>query len=167
MYFGVPSWHVKASCENGFCFSGKNRDWVWMFQVRTDTAVKSQLRVALVIVCVLIDVFWEYLVAWKSWPWKRLLLLKPKQELLGLDLSSLYVTAVKSQLSSHSCCIWVIVRCWGKSSMVRVWMHWYAFLFLYIAQIIAKCHSFPNMYDMLYAKVDRFARKTYLVQKNT
>ena len=43
-------------------------------------------------------------------------------------------------------------------------MHWNAFL---IAQIIAKCHSFPNMYDMLWAKVDRLAGKTYFVQKNT
>ena len=33
--------------------------------------------------------------------------------------------------------------------------------------IIAKCHTFPNMYDMLQAKVDRLAGKTYLVQKNT
>ena len=41
-------------------------------------------------------------------------------------------------------------------------MHWNAFL---IAQIIAKCHSFPNMYDMLQAKVDRLAGKTYFVQK--
>ena len=49
--------------------------------------------------------------------------------------------------------IFSILRCWGKS---KVWfasknltpcrMHWNAFL---IAQIIAKCHSFPNMYGML------------------
>ena len=32
------------------------------------------------------------------------------------------------------------------------------------SQIIAKCYSFPNMYEMLNAKVDRFAGKTYLVQ---
>ena len=38
---------------------------------------------------------------------------------------------------------------------------------LLIGQIIAKCHSFPNVYDMLKAKVDRLAGKTYLVQKNT
>ena len=36
-----------------------------------------------------------------------------------------------------------------------------------IGQIIAKCHSFPNMYVMLQAKVARLAGKTYLVQKNT
>ena len=41
-------------------------------------------------------------------------------------------------------------------------MHWNDFL---IGQVIAECHSFPNMYDMLKAKVDRLAGKTYFVQK--
>ena len=36
-----------------------------------------------------------------------------------------------------------------------------------IGQIIAECHSFPNMYDMLWAKVDRLVGKTYLVKKKT
>ena len=36
---------------------------------------------------------------------------------------------------------------------------------LLIDQIIAKCHSFPNIYDMLSAKVKRLGEKTYLVQK--
>ena len=34
-----------------------------------------------------------------------------------------------------------------------------------IAKIIAKCHSFPNMYDMLKAKVDRLAGKMGLEKK--
>ena len=45
---------------------------------------------------------------------------------------------------------------------LRMHLNW-----VQIAQIIAKCHSFPNMYDMLEAKVDRLAGKTYFVQKNT
>ena len=69
------------------------------------------------------------------------------------------------------------LKCYDSFSDVgesRVWfasknltpctMHRNAFL---IAQIIAKCHSFPNLYDMLKAKVDRLAGKNYFVQKNT
>ena len=36
-----------------------------------------------------------------------------------------------------------------------------------IGQIIAECHSFPDMYDMLKPKVDPLAGETYFVQKNT
>ena len=57
------------------------------------------------------------------------------------------------------------IRVWFASKILTPCRtHWNAFL---IAQIIAKCHSFPNMYGMLLAKVDRLAGKTYFVQKNT
>ena len=36
--------------------------------------------------------------------------------------------------------------CFASKKLTPCRMHWNAFL---IAQIIAKCHSFPNMYDML------------------
>ena len=70
MCFGNTSWLERADRENVFCFSGPSRNWwAWIFQVRTVTAVKSQLRVAYEIVwllvnrCVLAQNFWEYLVA--------------------------------------------------------------------------------------------------------
>ena len=53
-------------------------------------------------------------------------------------------------------------RVWFASkNLTPCRMHWNAVL---IAQIIAKCHSFPNMYDMLWAMG---YGKTYFVQKNT
>ena len=56
-------------------------------------------------------------------------------------------------------------RVWFPSkNLTPCRLHSNAFL---IAQIIGKCHSFPNMYDMLWAKVDRLAGKAYFVQKNT
>ena len=54
--------------------------------------------------------------------------------------------------------------CFASKNLMPRRMHKNGFL---IGQIIAKCHSFPNVYDMLKAKVNRMSGKTYFVQKNT
>ena len=54
-------------------------------------------------------------------------------------------------------------RVWFASkNMTPCRMHLNDFL---IGQIIAECHKFPNMYDMLQAEVDGLAGKTYFVRK--
>ena len=56
-------------------------------------------------------------------------------------------------------------RVWFASkNLTPCRMHRNAFL---IAQIIAKCHSFPNMCDMLKAKVDRLAVQNLFSPKKT